>query len=114
MKDWGERKPTREEIDAPGTYDYLGMSANEDKIAPLVPESIELLLQAGITTLMLTGDNQVTATAIGFQVRLIKPSNRVIEVVGSPEEVQSILKGKFSNNDVMVFNEDVITVYNIL
>lgn len=50
----------------------LGATAIEDKLQVGVPETIELLMKAGISIWMLTGDKQETAINIGYSCRLLK------------------------------------------
>lgn len=49
-----------------------GATANEDKLQPLVPETIEQLADAGMSIWMLTGDKQETAINIGWSTRLLE------------------------------------------
>lgn len=49
----------------------LGATAIEDKLQDEVPETIDLLLKAGINFWLLTGDKQETAINIGFSCKLL-------------------------------------------
>lgn len=49
----------------------LGATAIEDKLQDNVPETIDTLLQAGISFWLLTGDKQETAINIGFSCKLL-------------------------------------------
>ena len=48
-----------------------GATANEDKLQPQVPETIDMFARAGINIWMLTGDKQETAINIGFATKLL-------------------------------------------
>jgi len=48
-----------------------GATANEDKLQPKVPETIELLGRAGVNVWMLTGDKKETAVNIGYATRML-------------------------------------------
>ncbi|OTF71789.1 phospholipid-transporting ATPase IA-like protein, partial [Euroglyphus maynei] len=50
----------------------LGATAIEDKLQEGVPETIEILMRAGINIWMLTGDKLETATNISYSCRLLK------------------------------------------
>ena len=49
-----------------------GATANEDKLQPFVPETIERLARAGMSIWMLTGDKQETAINIGWSTRMLR------------------------------------------
>jgi magnesium-transporting ATPase (P-type) len=55
-----------------------GATANEDKLQPEVPETIEQLAKAGIKIWMVTGDKQETAVNIGFATRLLTNQQRLV------------------------------------
>ncbi|KAJ7989300.1 hypothetical protein DPEC_G00318050 [Dallia pectoralis] len=50
----------------------LGATAIEDKLQDEVPETIEILLRAGIKVWILTGDKQETAINIGYSCQLLR------------------------------------------
>lgn len=50
----------------------IGATAVEDRLQDGVPESIEILLKAGIRVWILTGDKKETAINIGFSCRLLR------------------------------------------
>lgn len=66
-----DHPPTKDELRAPGKHKFLGFSATEDRLAKFVPETIELILRAGIKIFMLTGDNPQTAKNIAAKCQLI-------------------------------------------
>eukprot|EP00929_Paragymnodinium_shiwhaense_P044667 TRINITY_DN22899_c0_g4_i1.p1 TRINITY_DN22899_c0_g4~~TRINITY_DN22899_c0_g4_i1.p1 ORF type:complete len:2368 (+),score=641.18 TRINITY_DN22899_c0_g4_i1:172-7275(+) len=53
--------------------EIIGVTAIEDKIQEGVPNTIDLLLRAGIKVWMLTGDNMETAINIGLACKLMLP-----------------------------------------
>jgi magnesium-transporting ATPase (P-type) len=57
-----------------------GATANEDKLQQDVPETIALMLQAGISVAMLTGDKEETAINIAFAARLLDDSTEIIRL----------------------------------
>jgi phospholipid-transporting ATPase len=56
----------------------LGATAIEDKLQEGVPETIQILMEAGIKMWVLTGDRQETAINIGYSCKLITPSMQVL------------------------------------
>eukprot|EP00002_Diphylleia_rotans_P036444 TRINITY_DN8025_c0_g1_i2.p1 TRINITY_DN8025_c0_g1~~TRINITY_DN8025_c0_g1_i2.p1 ORF type:complete len:1433 (+),score=229.72 TRINITY_DN8025_c0_g1_i2:541-4299(+) len=58
----------------------LGATAVEDRLQDQVPETIELLMKAGIKIWMLTGDKQETAINIAYSTRLFKPSTSIVKL----------------------------------
>lgn len=59
-------------------YELLGASAIEDKLQEEVPETLRLLIDAGIRVWILTGDKQETAIEVGKSCNLIKSDMRLI------------------------------------
>lgn len=58
--------------------ELIGATAIEDKLQDGVPETIEVLAQAGIHTWVLTGDKMETAINIGFACALLDSSLQLI------------------------------------
>lgn len=56
-------------------FQFVGITAIEDKLQQGVPETIELLRRAGIKIWMLTGDKLATAVQIATSCNLIKPTS---------------------------------------
>lgn len=74
---------------------FLGFVAMADPVRPEAAESIKLASKAGIKTVMVTGDNQLTAMAIARQLGLISEGDEVmsgqdLEKI-TDEELQSII-----------------------
>ena len=71
----------------------VGASAIEDKLQEAVPETIALLIEAGIRVWVLTGDKQETAVEIGKSCRLIQPTMQLFDLSSeSLEELQDKLE----------------------
>jgi magnesium-transporting ATPase (P-type) len=56
-------------------FQFVGITAIEDKLQQGVPETIELLRRAGIKIWMLTGDKHATAVQIATSCNLISPTS---------------------------------------
>ena len=57
---------------------FVGITAVEDKLQEEVPESIEILRDAGIKVWVITGDKQETAINIGIACKLISDPEKLI------------------------------------
>jgi len=73
---------------------YLGVTAVEDKLQEEVPESIQILRDAGIKVWVITGDKQETAINIGIACRLITDTDRLMLL---NEECKENLKRKINS-----------------
>jgi len=60
-------------------FELLGASAIEDKLQDGVPDTIALLISAGIRVWVLTGDKQETAVEIGKACNLIKSDMKLLD-----------------------------------
>lgn len=56
----------------------LGATGIEDKLQEGVPDTISILMEAGIKIWVLTGDRQETAINIGYSCKLITPDMQVV------------------------------------
>jgi magnesium-transporting ATPase (P-type) len=63
-------------------FAVVGVSAIEDKIQEGVPETIDMLLRAGVKIWMLTGDNMETAINIGLACKLMHPGTQQYALEG--------------------------------
>lgn len=71
----------------------LGITAIEDKLQDGVPETIELLANAGIKVFMITGDKQETAISIAISCNLIQSSSTAMVCnENSPKDAKRKLK----------------------
>ena len=57
---------------------FLGLIGIADEVRPEVAEAIKLTNQAGIRVVMVTGDNELTAKAIGEEIGLLKMGDEVL------------------------------------
>jgi Ca2+-transporting ATPase len=71
-----EHIPPRDDIEKDLTF--LGLFAIADAARPEVTSVIQSAEQAGIRTVMVTGDSALTAKAIAEEIKLIKPGEEVI------------------------------------
>ena len=60
--------------------ELVGASAIEDKLQEGVPETIALLIEAGIRVWVLTGDKQETAVEIGKACNLITQDMKLLDL----------------------------------
>ncbi|MEO6057490.1 MAG: HAD-IC family P-type ATPase, partial [Gemmatimonadales bacterium] len=58
---------------------WVGLAGLSDPPAPGVPETIGAFRQAGIRTVMITGDHRLTAASIAGQLGLLGPDDEVLE-----------------------------------
>ncbi|XP_020487724.3 phospholipid-transporting ATPase IC [Labrus bergylta] len=78
----------------------LGVTAIEDRLQEGVPETIDLLQQAGIKVWVLTGDKKETAVNIGYSCKLLDPDTRLLEwqelrqILQSPDPGVSFFKAR--------------------
>jgi len=82
-------------------FDWLGVTAIEDKLQEGVPEAITKLREAGIRVWMLTGDKYTTAVQISTSCNLTSPgTNEIWLPLFSVERVEliSYLLGRWSVN----------------
>jgi P-type Ca2+ transporter type 2C len=63
----------------PGDLTFLGLAGMLDPPAPGVPETVAAFREAGIRTLMLTGDQHLTAEAIARQLGVLGGDERLLE-----------------------------------
>ncbi len=71
-------EPTKTGVDALQDLTFLGLAGLIDPPAPGVKETIERFRHAGIRTVMITGDQQLTARAVGLDLGLLQPDDLVV------------------------------------
>jgi Ca2+-transporting ATPase len=88
---------TEEIGETPSDLIWLGLTGMEDALRPGVAELMDQFHEAGIDTIMITGDQSATAASVGTRLRLA--NNRPLEVIDSsridklePEILQSLVK----------------------
>ena len=69
----------------------LGATAIEDRLQDEVPETIQVLREAGIHVWVLTGDKQETAINIGHSCRLLDDAMNIV-VLNEPEDREALRK----------------------
>lgn len=88
------RKYTREEIES--DLVFLGFAALRDPARPEVKQAIQTAASAGIKTIMITGDNELTAMAIAQELGLAEPDEEVLTGADlerlSNEELSAIIQ----------------------
>ena len=82
---------------------FLGFVAIEDPVRPGVAEAIARCRQAGIETIMLTGDQRVTAEAVGRQLG-IEP--HAIRSRASPEDKLRMIRELQTRGEVVAMTGD--------
>lgn len=58
--------------------EFLGLVGIADEVRPEVKEAIRITRQAGIKVVMVTGDNELTAKAIGEDLGLLTPGDEIL------------------------------------
>lgn len=93
------QKAQREDLEKDMTF--LGLLIMGNMLKPETKPVIETLIAANIRTLMVTGDNMLTALSVSRECSMIRPWHKVIllEVEnGSDEEAKPTLCWKFANS----------------
>lgn len=57
---------------------FLGLVGIADEIRPEVKDAIRITSKAGIKVVMVTGDNELTAKAVGEEIGLLRPEDEVL------------------------------------
>ncbi len=57
---------------------FTGLAGLSDPLRPEVPDAVKTCSEAGIRTVMITGDHQITASAIGSELGLVNKDEHVI------------------------------------
>ena len=55
-------------------FQFIGLALLSDPVRPGVADAVRTMSQAGVRTIMITGDYSVTATAIASEIGLLNPS----------------------------------------
>ncbi|MBI2337632.1 cation-translocating P-type ATPase [Candidatus Daviesbacteria bacterium] len=58
--------------------DFLGLVGIADEVRPEVEQAIKLTSKAGIKVVMVTGDNELTAKAVGEKIGLLMPGDEIM------------------------------------
>eukprot|EP00928_Gymnodinium_smaydae_P028092 TRINITY_DN21522_c0_g1_i1.p1 TRINITY_DN21522_c0_g1~~TRINITY_DN21522_c0_g1_i1.p1 ORF type:complete len:2517 (+),score=570.63 TRINITY_DN21522_c0_g1_i1:247-7551(+) len=94
--------------------ELLGVTAVEDRVQDGVPDTIDMLLRAGVKVWMLTGDNMDTAINIGLSSKLIESTMMCykLDPLGSPEltnptELETLLKSYYQDVGIHLRERDM-------
>lgn len=94
-------------------FEYVGITAIEDKLQENVPDTIHALQEAGIHVWMLTGDKHETAIQIGKSCRLITDDGYTFSVIGSNiEEIHELLEDALLRCSDVPEDQPIHTVIN--
>lgn len=85
----------RENVEADMTF--LGFVGIADPPRPQIADAVRLAQRAGVTTIMITGDNELTAQAIGEEIGLLKHGDQVLtgaqlETLSDDQTIQALKK----------------------
>lgn len=72
----GKEKTSRDKLE--GNLEFLGIVGIHDAPRPEAKEAVESAKRAGIKTIMVTGDNELTALAIAKEVGLVEENEDVV------------------------------------
>lgn len=93
----------------------IGVTGVEDRLQEGVPETIDLLLEAGIKIWVLTGDRLETAINIAFSCHLLEAGMSILKLInGDPSVLALLLKQDGSLDHFNAIVIDGITLAKIL
>lgn len=75
----GTAKPGEKSEDGPRDLAFIGLVGISDPPAPGVKETIEIFHTAGIRTVMITGDQRLTAQAVAADLGILEQGDEVVE-----------------------------------
>ncbi|KAK4471174.1 hypothetical protein MN116_005567 [Schistosoma mekongi] len=91
----------------------LGATGIEDRLQEGVPETIEILREAGMHVWMLTGDKQETAVNIARSANLITSQHKVMYLNANSESHMEYLLNSYLygiiNNDLLITSNNVVS-----
>ncbi len=82
---------------------FLGIVGMQDPVRAEAAEAVETFRQAGVKTVMITGDHVETALAIGRQLGIAKRREQCMTGAQLQQLTEEELAGKLSGEDVSVF-----------
>lgn len=94
-----EKLTSRDAVESELTF--VGFAGIADPPREEIPHAIRIAKMAGIQTIMITGDNELTAYAIGNQIGLVGPGDEVVTGTQLAGMSESELKSKL--NHIRVF-----------
>ena len=89
--------------------ELVGATAIEDQLQDGVPETIEMLLRAGLKIWMITGDKVETAITIGLSCKLITNETKILTLrnASSINGNDSIIPDDYYYNELIGFKEEI-------
>ncbi|KAL4505183.1 hypothetical protein ABPG72_016250 [Tetrahymena utriculariae] len=105
------QKVERDEVEKDLTF--AGLLIMENKLKPITTQIIEELQNANIRTIMVTGDNALTAISVGRQCQIVDENKRVYfgDISDDPKLKNKIVWKDFENAD-KILNEDNLEPVN--
>ncbi|EAR98775.2 E1-E2 ATPase family protein (macronuclear) [Tetrahymena thermophila SB210] len=99
------QKVERDEVENELTF--AGLLIMENKLKPITTDIIQELQSANIRTIMVTGDNALTAISVGRQCKIIDENKRVYfgDISDDPKQYNRIVWKDFENGN-KILNED--------
>lgn len=85
-------------------FTFQALYLIEDEIRPQVPEAVKSCQTAGIHVIMITGDNEITAAAIGQRTGIIKDGYQIYAPEDTIHENSLVLRGK----DLAALSDDMV------
>ena len=85
-------------------FTFQALYLIEDEIRPQVPEAVKSCQTAGIHVIMITGDNEITAAAIGQRTGIIDGGYQIYAPEDAIHENNLVLRGK----DLAALSDDMV------
>ncbi|KAL4505178.1 hypothetical protein ABPG72_016245 [Tetrahymena utriculariae] len=101
------QKLERDEIE--NNLAFSGLLIMENKLKPITQSIIEDLQEANVRTIMVTGDNALTAISVGRQCQILDEKKRVYfgDLSDDPTEKEKIVWKDFENSQKHLKEEDL-------
>lgn len=82
--------------------DFLGFIIMKNLLKPITPSIIEKLHSAKVRTVMVTGDNMLTAVSVARECEMVKPCEKIISIAvsdeGFDEKIQYHIVGELEHS----------------
>ncbi|MES1905611.1 MAG: hypothetical protein MHPSP_002707, partial [Paramarteilia canceri] len=100
---FGSKKPTIEDLQSSGVYEFVGLSAISDLLQDGVNEIVESCFCADIDFWMLTGDNIITALNISKKIGMVCESGTTCLIdTDNADEIYNSMKIELTKTDSLV------------